>query len=779
MREKYLGWKKIAASMLVMSLTLGMAGCGAANVSADTQKLTESTQEEEEIQKVLTETVGRTGGVGDADKEETVYVIADANGNTEETIVSEWLRNASGESTICDKSSLTDIENVKGDEGFTQDGNNLLWQAEGSDIYYQGVSTKEAPVAVNVTYYLDGKEISPEDLEGKSGHVKLRYDYINNSKSGDVYTPFIMATGITLDMNIFSNIKVVNGKLISDGTRYIAVGYGFPKLAESLDIDSLGIDDLNIELPEYFELEADVKNFSLGMSLTIASVETIGDEDIDISEKEEEIDDLSSQYQTGMNTLTAGIVDYTDGVSQVASGVDTLYSGSETLYSGAGTLKSGVESAADGADTIKSGLDSAYSGSTELSDGADSAYDGAVALSNGATALNDAVQDITLPDVNEIAASGADDATKQSIVSTAEGSLGTDTSSYVGSAVSSVVTGAISSDTVSQVVDYQTNGAAAVQSAATAAGTAAGQAQADTAASLGASEGTTAGTNYAGTAQSTAVSIVQGIYGDAFDPTDETQANLIGTLTAAIAGAYGEGYGTGYGTAYATGYGTGYGAGYADEYQTYLTEFSNYTTALSNGFSGDNFTGTISNVANAYAGAGASVTLSKVGDEISTFSDSLDSLKTATQSLADGSSALSTGLGTLSTGASSLENGLSALDTGAGTLQSGMSELKSGSATLYSGTETLYNGVSELKDGTDTLVSNNTTLNDGADALSDATDEIMDKLSETEDGVDSFVENLNSVNEAGRNYKSFAGAAEDTTVKTQFVIKVSGIGDKE
>ena len=178
-----------------------------------------------------------------------------------------------------------------------------------------------------------------------------------------------------------------------------------------------------------------------------------------------------------------------------------------------------------------------------------------------------------------------------------------------------------------------------------------------------------------------------------------------------------------------------------------------------------------------------------LGESMSAFSTKLDTLKAGTQSLADGSASLTSGLNTLKTGAGtlasgtatlssgtqSLTDGLSQLDTGAGTLQSGMSELKSGSATLYSGTETLYNGVSELKSGTDTLSSNSSKLNDGAGELKDATDELIDKLNETEDGVNSFVENVNSIKAAARDYKSFGGAASDTTTSTKFIIKVGGV----
>ena len=119
----------------------------------------------------------------DADKDESVYLISDANGNVNKTIVVDHLKNKDKKDTLEDASNLTDIENVKGKEKFTQSGEKLTWQAGGKDIYYQGTATAEPPVTQKVTYYLGGKEISPEDLAGKSGKVKIRFDYTKDRKS--------------------------------------------------------------------------------------------------------------------------------------------------------------------------------------------------------------------------------------------------------------------------------------------------------------------------------------------------------------------------------------------------------------------------------------------------------------------------------------------------------------------------------------------------------------------------------------------------------------------
>ena len=227
------------------------------------------------------------------EKEETVYVNMDASGNVEKITVSDWLKNAAGSAELSDSSSLSDIKNVKGDETFTQDGEKLTWQADGSDIYYQGTTDKELPVTVKLTYYLDGQEISPEDLAGKSGKVKIRIDYTNNEKETvkvngedrEIYTPFAMISGMILSQDNFSNVKVTNGKVISDGRRNIVVGVALPGLSESIGLsDTEDLDD--IDIPDYVEVEADTTNFKLDMTATVATTGVLDDLGI------ENLDDL-------------------------------------------------------------------------------------------------------------------------------------------------------------------------------------------------------------------------------------------------------------------------------------------------------------------------------------------------------------------------------------------------------------------------------------------------------------------------------------------------------
>mgnify|MGYP004465240065 FL=1 len=294
-------------------------------------------------------------------KDESVYLISDANGKVYNTIVSDHLTNKDKADTLEDQSNLKDIKNVKGDEEFTQDGDKLTWKAGGNDIYYQGTTDEEAPVSQKVTYYLDGEEIAPEDLAGKSGKVTIHFDYTNNSsyketingKEVEVKVPFAAVTAMVLD-DSFTNVEVKNGKVQSNGDNNIIIGYALPGIKESLNVeDSDFVDDL--ELPEDFEVTADVKDFKLDTAMTIvmnagsmvsmekgdsSSLDDMIDELSDASTK---LKDGSSDLAKGIDTLQSSLADYASGMSELYSKSGDLASGVNTLNSSAATISQGIQ----------------------------------------------------------------------------------------------------------------------------------------------------------------------------------------------------------------------------------------------------------------------------------------------------------------------------------------------------------------------------------------------------------------------------------------------------
>ena len=294
-------------------------------------------------------------------KDESVYLISDASGKVYNTIVSDHLTNKDKADTLEDQSNLKDIKNVKGDEEFTQDGDKLTWKAGGNDIYYQGTSDEEAPVSQKVTYYLDGNEIDPKDLAGKSGKVTIHFDYTNNSsyketingKEVEVKVPFAAVTAMVLD-DSFTNVEVKNGKVQSNGDNNVIIGYALPGIKESLNVKDSDFVD-NLELPEDFEVTADVKDFKLDTAMTIvmnagsmvsmekgdsSSLDDMIDELSDASTK---LKDGSSDLAKGIDTLQSSLADYASGMSELYSKSGDLASGVNTLNSSAATINQGIQ----------------------------------------------------------------------------------------------------------------------------------------------------------------------------------------------------------------------------------------------------------------------------------------------------------------------------------------------------------------------------------------------------------------------------------------------------
>lgn len=309
----------------------------------------------------------------DVDKEETVYVKTDAQGNEKTVIVSDWLKNFTGESTLKDASDLTDIENVKGNETFSKKKDDILWNANGNDIYYQGKSDKELPVTMNVTYYLNDKKIKPKNLIGKSGKVRIRYSYNNHSKKTatidgkqtTVYTPFTLITAAILSTDHFSNVKASNGKVISDGSKHMVVGVSFPGLSDSLDLKNSSFGS-TYSIPENFEITADAKDFQMTVTATVATADTLSEFGLDDADSINDLTDCLNEMSNASEKLVNGSGDLLSGVNQLASASKELKSGTSKLSKSSKELTNGLNTLSNGSKELKSGTSQLASKTKDL-----------------------------------------------------------------------------------------------------------------------------------------------------------------------------------------------------------------------------------------------------------------------------------------------------------------------------------------------------------------------------------------------------------------------------
>ncbi|MBQ7584013.1 MAG: hypothetical protein IJT24_05325 [Lachnospiraceae bacterium] len=415
-------YHKQCICMILISAVLaggaGMTGLINRPVTAHAEEY-KNTEKEDAIENIV-ETVAGVKDVDDdySDKEETVYIISDATGAPTEVIVSEWLKNFDGSGTIEDRSRLKDIKNVKGYEEYRQEKDgSLTWEAEGNDIYYQGTPDGEPPVSVHVTYKLDGKEISPEDIKGKSGKVEIRFDYGNDTdetinvggETEHVSIPFTMLTGVILPNDIFSNVQVKNARLVSEGNNAIVIGYAFPGLYESLKYDEFKekLDEEqrekaeDLDISDHVVIKADAKDFELNSTLTVALPDVLQEisltDNIDTDKVKDDMDELADASQElidGTSDLLDGVNDLKDGTSELKDGTSELKDGTRDIKDGTEDILSGTEDLKDGASDLRDGICEAYGGSKKLYSGGKKLDDGAGDAYSGSKQLNSGIKKV-------------------------------------------------------------------------------------------------------------------------------------------------------------------------------------------------------------------------------------------------------------------------------------------------------------------------------------------------------------------------------------------------
>lgn len=384
----------------------------------------------------------------DVYKEETVYVNADATGNSDEVTVSDWLKNSGSVSgNLTDESILKEIKNVKGDETFTENGDQLTWNTAGEDIYYQGTTDKELPVSVKLTYFLDGKEVKPDELKGKSGHLKIQVQYTNNEKKTvtvdgkeeEVYTPFVMMTGMILPNETFSNVTIDNGKVISDGSRNIVVGFGMPGLKDSLDLDeetTKEAEDKGVTIPENFEMEADVTDFTMSSTFTVALTDLLDDMDMDniidvdsLKDSLNELEDAALELVSGSGTLADGASTLADGVSSYTAGADELNAGIQKYLGSNGELNGSVTEYVNGVGKVVKGVKDYTRGTNALANGVTSYVVGEQKIAAGAAQLSQLSKGLeqvqTAVDTLSKAADGKGEATDDLVIAANQLAAGT------------------------------------------------------------------------------------------------------------------------------------------------------------------------------------------------------------------------------------------------------------------------------------------------------------------------------------------------------------------
>ena len=735
--------------MCVVLTAASLVGCGAktaATTGTDTAYVTEMAagSTEAAITQAITNelAVSNKSTLATNTRQETVYVFNDASGNKNHITVNEKITDANGNETL----NKTE-------------------------------SSENAPVTMKVTYKLDGKEIKPEDLAGKSGKVTIRFDYTNNQKKTvtingkkqTVAVPFTMITGMMLPTDVFSNVEVTNGKLTKVGDNIVAVGMTMPGLKDTMNL-KFNDKSLDLDIPEYFELTADVKDFSLDMTMSVATSNLLSDmnaDDItldDLKKTVASLDDAATQLADGTVTLQDGTQQLSDAIPALTDGVDQLNTGASSLkdgiyayadgaasaYEGSVSLNDNMKTYADGIGTLyntlkdnnlDSSVASASDGASELAAGAvtldagiDSALAGAGQLVTGADALSGGLTKLE---------AGSDQlaAGTNKLKTDLEAGKTKATENY-NTAYGSFYKVAFAVTCMSQGINP--NSATPQQQAVIAAALAqAGISQTPDVTSKTQYALATGYIlkNYASVKQVVAATVSAAAGGQLDEATVRSKADeQIDTMT----------------------------SGLSQAYQAY----NNCNTTLSSLEDAGYFDG-----------------MSDLNAGIKSANSGATQLKAGIDQLSTGLNTLSISVGSFSTyKEGTLCSSLYALNLNAGklqqegtaVLQSGLSQLTANNDTLKSGASQLADGTATLKDSSGTLADGVTQLNEGAITLKDGmaqfNSEAIEPITKLVDSdAQTAVDTIKAVVKAGQEYNSFLGKSDDKAGSVTFVYKTAGI----
>lgn len=725
--------RQMLASSMAVVVGAGLIGTCAYedSIKAHAQEVNVQKLEETAQQALGDSTVEEDGNLY---KDESVYVKADASGKVNETTVTEWLKNPNNGKTE-DVTELQNVENVKGDETYTTGSEgSVSWKSEGKDIYYQGTTDKELPVDVEITYTLDGKEVAAKDLKGKDGKLEMKVQYTNKSKetvdvsgeSVEMYTPFAMVTAMMLPSDEYTNVTIDHGKIVSDGDKNIVVGLGFPGLEENLNLESK---DIDIDIPDSFTITADVKNASVGPTMTVASSDVLEQFGLDEIDSFDDLSDSVGELENAAQQLTDGSAKAADGSSALADGSNTLATGIGTLADGTSALATGVKTLADGVNTLNSksgdltkgvsdlatGVDDYTGGVSALSDGSSKVSAGAEGLKNGLETAQTGIEGLAAG-VGALKSGFEGDKTEEN---PGANNLANGTVQAIGATSTAI-------DNLAALIKDMAGNQGTVQAQATINGEdGAVQAAVNELIKTGivTEENREACATVIRTAVNSNISAEAKVTSEkaSVDPTEAIKAAKTAVGTAST---------------YAAGLQTNVGALYE----------------------------------------GTKTVQSGVED----LKKGNSQLAAGAKDLADGTSALASGASTLNDKSGLLVAGTSKLKEGGNQLATGVGQLAAGASAAVTGAGEVAKGAGALKTGADTLADGAGTLADGNKTLADGMEEFktsgIDKIADVFGGdVENVTSRIDAMMTLGRNYKSFAGIKEDMAGSTKFIIETEGV----
>ena len=675
---------------------------------------------------------------GPVTKDENVFLFLNPDGSIQSQVVSDWLHSDSGLRGVTDRTSLTDITNLKSDAAYTLNGDALTWDTDDHDVYYQGSSTQTPPVTASIRYELNGQEMTAAEMLGKAGHVKITVKLTNHLKktyqiggaARSVYTPFATVVSMALGVDDFTNVKAEHGTVQTDSQTQLVAFVTLPGMQETFKGLLTGdLSDLNDKLLDEVTLEADTDAFVMPTILLAASssVEDLRDTVDDIPS----LDETLNEVRDGMDELKDGSADLDDGAHELDDGAHDLHDGAQELDDGASDLKDGAKDLDDGAKELNDKMGEFSAKYTEFDAGVSGAKSGMETLYAGLAKMKGQMDEKMLPGLARAAQLQAD----------LEGQMGT-------------IQGVLGSiPETSQLEEAQDTVTQAVTDAATNAANTAGQAVADAASDTAAQ-----------TSQAYAAAIGALLDNEELGFSDEQKAAVQAALSGVAEGLASEAN---------------------QEAVAATAQAAGEKTAAQVAAQGKVIQEALAPV----AGLDTTAMKQQVGEVSTTANELMGLMNTLTTSLYNGENPLDDetiygGTSQLAAGAQQLVGGTATLSGYSGQFKEAIGQFKGGTGELADGTGKLLDGTGELKDGTQDLVDGTVDLVDGTGKLVDGTQELLDGVDEFRDKIeekagdvdtkqiDDALDTLDALQTEAESYTTYTGTPDGVEASIKFVMKV-------
>ena len=671
-------------------------------------------------------------------KDENVFLFLNPDGSIQSQVVSDWLHSDSGLRGVTDRTSLTDITNLKSDAAYTLNGDALTWDTDDHDVYYQGSSTQTPPVTASIRYELNGQEMTAAEMLGKAGHVKITVKLTNHLKktyqiggaARSVYTPFATVVSMALGADDFTNVKAEHGTVQTDSQTQMVAFVTLPGMQETFKGLLTGdLSDLNDKLLDEVTLEADTDAFVMPTILLAASssVEDLRDTVDDIPS----LDETLNEVRDGMDELKDGSVDLDDGAQELDDGAHDLHDGAKELDDGASDLKDGAKDLDDGAKELNDKMGEFSAKYTEFDAGVSGAKSGMETLYAGLAKMKGQMDEKMLPGLARAAQLQAD----------LEGQMGT-------------IQGVLGSiPETSQLEEAQDTVTQAVTDAATNAANTAGQAVADAASDTAAQ-----------TSQAYAAAIGALLDNEELGFSDEQKAAVQAALSGVAEGLASEAN---------------------QEAVAATAQAAGEKTAAQVAAQGKVIQEALAPV----AGLDTTAMKQQVGEVSTTANELMGLMNTLTTSLYNGENPLDDetiygGTSQMAAGAQQLVGGAATLSGYSGQFKEAIGQFKGGTGELADGTGKLLDGTGELKDGTQELLDGTVDLVDGTGKLVDGTQELLDGVDEFRDKIeekagdvdtkqiDDALDTLDALQTEAESYTTYTGTPDGVEASIKFVMKV-------